>query len=73
MLGDEMAASLTPASSDFWIMATALRGFVDQEGGGKLPVQVRGKWVWAWVGWGGEGGSQIWPSGFGRRPCAGCD
>ena len=41
MLRDESAASLTPASSDFWVMAAALRDFVDHEGGGKLPVQVR--------------------------------
>lgn len=42
VLRDEKAASLTEQSTDFWIMAAALRDYVDAEGEGSLPVEVGG-------------------------------
>ena len=33
-------ASLERSASDFWVMAAALRDFVEAEGGGNLPIQV---------------------------------
>ncbi len=38
VLNDSQAATITPHSSKFWIMANALKGFVENEGNGKLPV-----------------------------------
>ncbi len=37
---DECATALTPASDVFWVLAAALRGFVEAEGGGDLPLEV---------------------------------
>ena len=41
ILQDDKAESLTPSSSDFWFTAAALRDFVQGEGGGVLPIEVR--------------------------------
>ena len=39
---DECASALTPGSNVFWVLVAALRGFVEGEGGGDLPLEVRG-------------------------------
>jgi hypothetical protein len=41
IMRDECATALTPASDTFWVLAAALRGFVEAEGGGDLPLEVR--------------------------------
>ena len=41
LMQDECAAALTPASNMFWVLVAALRGFVEGEGGGDLPLEVR--------------------------------
>ena len=38
---DECAFALTPGSNLFWVLVAALRGFVEGEGGGDLPLEVR--------------------------------
>jgi len=38
VLNDAQATNITAHSSKFWIMANALKGFVDNEGKGSLPV-----------------------------------
>lgn len=39
MLDDE-AAIVGPQSTDFWILAAALKRFIDGEGKGSLPLEV---------------------------------
>lgn len=39
ILEDEAANNLTPDSSDFWILAAALRTFIQNEGGGQPPLE----------------------------------
>mmetsp|Transcript_8982 Transcript_8982/g.19249 ORF Transcript_8982/g.19249 Transcript_8982/m.19249 type:complete len:537 (+) Transcript_8982:66-1676(+) len=39
ILEDEAASSLTADSDDFWVLAAALRAFVEQEGEGHLPLE----------------------------------
>lgn len=39
ILEDE-ATSVSPDSDDFWVLAAALKRFVDNEGQGCLPVEV---------------------------------
>ena len=41
MLDDGAAVDLTPRSADFWVLAAAVRRFVQQDGNGQLPLQVR--------------------------------
>lgn len=41
VLDDGAALDLHQSSSDFWVMAAAVRHFVQQEGNGQLPLQVR--------------------------------
>eukprot|EP01115_Flamella_aegyptia_P015652 TRINITY_DN97685_c0_g1_i2.p1 TRINITY_DN97685_c0_g1~~TRINITY_DN97685_c0_g1_i2.p1 ORF type:complete len:332 (+),score=72.42 TRINITY_DN97685_c0_g1_i2:597-1592(+) len=38
VLADPKAAQVTSESSKFWILASALKGFVENEGGGYLPL-----------------------------------
>ena len=38
ILADEKAANLTPQSTNFWVLAHALKGFVANEGNGLLPL-----------------------------------
>ena len=40
MLEDE-ATRIDPQSSDFWVLAAALKRFVDGEGQGSLPLEAR--------------------------------
>lgn len=39
MLEDE-ATRVGPQSTDFWVLAAALKRFVEQEGAGSLPLEV---------------------------------
>jgi amyloid beta precursor protein binding protein 1 len=38
ILGDAKTVNLTPESSKFWILVHALKGFVENEGAGFLPL-----------------------------------
>lgn len=40
MLHDDEATHVTESSPDFWLLAAALRAFVDEEGRGSLPLEV---------------------------------
>ncbi|KAK9831545.1 hypothetical protein WJX81_007869 [Elliptochloris bilobata] len=39
LMRDECATALTPGSDIFWVLVAALRGFVEGEGGGDLPLE----------------------------------
>lgn len=39
ILEDSSCTSITPESSNFWLLARALREFVENEGGGRLPLR----------------------------------
>lgn len=41
LMRDECASALTPGSNVFWVLVAALQGFVEGEGGGDLPLEVR--------------------------------
>lgn len=51
ILGDEAAAGIGPATPPFWVLVTALRRFLQEEGRGLLPIEVR--WWW------GVGGGSV--------------
>ncbi len=40
VLHDDEATHVTESSPDFWLLAAALRAFVDEEGRGSLPLEV---------------------------------
>ena len=41
---DEAADTATSSSDDFWVLAAALKRFVENEGGGSLPLEVSQLW-----------------------------
>lgn len=42
ILQDEAAARVAAKSDDFWVLAAALKRFVEEEGHGSLPLEVCG-------------------------------
>ena len=40
ILQDSKAANLEASSDDFWVMAAALRDYVEAEGEGCVPIEV---------------------------------
>jgi len=40
ILQDEAAAGVAAKSDDFWVLAAALKRFIEEEGHGSLPLEV---------------------------------